>query len=879
MADIYAIRTDGINDRIVVSDAPAMATDCDYIWDGVYLTETTNQHSLFGGYVVDNPGRWQVAVHNGTLKFFSANTGDVLSSYTVEPNTPYTIRLSKRSNDYTLYDDVSGSIILTFSNGATLLPLNNLMGVENTGVVTFPTSADTTSFDYIDLITPSNNFNLDATASSHSPSAPNQPILVDTLGVVSTTGQNMAIDGSVWVYVDNDWAVLLDGASTGQILEFSTPTSYHQQLTNYVFESEYVIRSGASNSIYLCINETTGDGYISHQSAGIFRLRYGATNIEWPLPYTPDDNVINFIRVVRDGSSHELFLGGVSQGIRTTSATSSGLLYRVGGIAPSLFSRMALLRQTLWGNSAGTGDPLHNHDVSLTDIGVGQIQIADQGTVGNDLIASAQVPTDGSHLVNMSMFEIPQLPAEVPALQSDGVDSYLTLGNEWAPVADVSSRLYSISFGWLVEDSTDWQRVSNRYPSSSTDYNRRIIFHPQDGLFQLRTKVPGTENIIEWADLTFPTYGNYRLEVDSANDEVRLFINGVDYGPRTDASGFWPVRYLFTTSVGVAHTTGAMSYFNIEDETNPTNTLRLSALASDREITGVQPVLIDTYGTNDATGTNFATDGSVWLNSGDQTLVDLIIDSVVKQSIQSTLSFDITVQQAIDASLSIMTKDVTVQQSIQSLLEKDIVVSQSILSTITKDVTVQQAILVELSKYTTVQQAIHSTLFRDFVVQQAIGSAFTTIIKDIVVQQSIHATLDKDVVVNQAILSNLFRDVEVQQSIQQYLQKDNVVQQSIQIPLSKDYVVHQSILQLLQSDVVVQQSIHSPLVKDALVQQAIRAFLTKDTVVQQRIISDVLPEAFKTFLIELYPRFYDGAANLTNRTSNVQLHPRNFKNR
>lgn len=56
-----------------------------------------------------------------------------------------------------------------------------------------------------------------------------------------------------------------------------------------------------------------------------------------------------------------------------------------------------------------------------------------------------------------------------------------------------------------------------------------------------------------------------------------------------------------------------LQYLKIQ---SPTVDHYLDATSSDHSNTGLQPVLVDTIGTNDATGLNFPTDGSAWVDLG-----------------------------------------------------------------------------------------------------------------------------------------------------------------------------------------------------------------------------------------------------------------------
>ena len=104
---------------------------------------------------------------------------------------------------------------------------------------------------------------------------------------------------------------------------------------------------------------------------------------------------------------------------------------------------------------------------------------------------------------------------------------------------------------------------------------------------------------------------------------------------------------------------------NLIQLTSPTGNVRHSADDSDHGNTGLQPKLLDTISGNDATGVNFPTDGSAWIDLGggvtDLEFSDVstkpTLDSSVIQIITALAISDITVQPELDsADITVITQ-------------------------------------------------------------------------------------------------------------------------------------------------------------------------------------------------------------------------------
>tara|TARA_R110002049_G_scaffold225946_4_gene397899 strand:+ start:48 stop:1442 length:1395 start_codon:yes stop_codon:yes gene_type:complete len=148
---------------------------------------------------------------------------------------------------------------------------------------------------------------------------------------------------------------------------------------------------------------------------------------------------------------------------------------------------------------------------------------------------------------------------------------------------------------------------------------------------------------------------------------------------------------------------GEIEYAHLKDLAGDAE-FYFSAEASDREITGAQPVLVDTIGNNNATGVNFPTDGSAWVDLGGGT-VDLIFsdseqkptsDSIAIQNINQLSFLDSLSQPASDSiSLELITEllfsdslaqpladSITLQNITELLLNDSLVQPTSDLSTL-----------------------------------------------------------------------------------------------------------------------------------------------------------------------------------------------------
>jgi len=193
------------------------------------------------------------------------------------------------------------------------------------------------------------------------------------------------------------WAIKLENSG---YLNFDTQTSYHQDLSVYRFEADFVIPSGTTTPIYFVARNTSFSGYISIQSNGELRVRYNGTNLSWPSFGYPDDDQLHTIVVVRNGASHEAFLDGSSKGTVSNSITSPFLLTGIGN-AGTLTSNFYLSRMRLWNNATGTGTPIHDHDANSSDrSNTGQQPILTD-TAGGNNATGVGLPTDGSAWIDL----------------------------------------------------------------------------------------------------------------------------------------------------------------------------------------------------------------------------------------------------------------------------------------------------------------------------------------------------------------------------------------------------------------------------------------------------------------------------------------------
>lgn len=99
----------------------------------------------------------------------------------------------------------------------------------------------------------------------------------------------------------------------------------------------------------------------------------------------------------------------------------------------------------------------------------------------------------------------------------------------------------------------------------------------------------------------------YEVELKKTGTLYELIVDGTTIKSHTTL--FTPLPVDFLGSYGAYGAEIDLIYFSATG-------LYVSADASDRSNTGAQPVLVDTIGNNDATGVNFPTDGSAWVDLG-----------------------------------------------------------------------------------------------------------------------------------------------------------------------------------------------------------------------------------------------------------------------
>lgn len=115
---------------------------------------------------------------------------------------------------------------------------------------------------------------------------------------------------------------------------------------------------------------------------------------------------------------------------------------------------------------------------------------------------------------------------------------------------------------------------------------------------------------------------------DGSASGLELFVDGISQG----VSGSGTVL-LSLNLMGVnfnSYSSQVMGVVSFTDYATPSNSKNFDPTASDHSNTGLQPVLVDTIGSNNATGVNMPTDGSAWVDLGGGAITGSIAFDIVK---------------------------------------------------------------------------------------------------------------------------------------------------------------------------------------------------------------------------------------------------------
>ena len=160
--------------------------------------------------------------------------------------------------------------------------------------------------------------------------------------------------------------------------------------------------------------------------------------------------------------------------------------------------------------------------------------------------------------------------------------------------------------------------------------NKLIAFDPPGtafigfGIFYGRARIyardrSGGAVSVQSSSIATGEYVDVEWRLDKNAGEVSVFVDGVEKTAINASISNFPATLtasqIFALN-GSENVEGDYQNFTIVDSTTSLPTLNLDATASDHSNTGLQPVLVDTIGSNNATGVNFPTDGSAWIDLG-----------------------------------------------------------------------------------------------------------------------------------------------------------------------------------------------------------------------------------------------------------------------
>jgi len=212
------------------------------------------------------------------------------------------------------------------------------------------------------------------------------------------------------------------------------------------------------------------------------------------------------------------------------------------------------------------------------------------------------------------------------ALRFDGVNDYANSAN-WTPTT--SDYSVEVKFS-TVQTTSSW---SGLFSCESYSDNKgfalmarvgSLTVHILDGVGD---KNPHTISSTSISDGVMHTA---KLVCSSSETKVYLDAVLVYTTTRVPLLSIHPVIFGGRNANSGAGMTDALAYdleyCHFVDDSAPANSRYFSADASDHSNTGSQPVLVDTVGSNDATGTGFPTDGSAWVDLGGGGGNDVILD-------------------------------------------------------------------------------------------------------------------------------------------------------------------------------------------------------------------------------------------------------------
>lgn len=181
------------------------------------------------------------------------------------------------------------------------------------------------------------------------------------------------------------------------------------------------------------------------------------------------------------------------------------------------------------------------------------------------------------------------------AIQTSRGGGYLVLNEPYQPVigdtitwgGSISKQIVSYQFFLNVYTSgNDW--ISINY------------------LGTLHTRING---VSKTGTTIIETDTYFELKLVVTDSEYIFHLDDVEQFRYPNTTPIDPIVSLNTASASLG-VDSKVEFLKVDGK------LHLDATASDHSDTGAQPVLVDTIGNNNATGVNFPTDGSAWVDLG-----------------------------------------------------------------------------------------------------------------------------------------------------------------------------------------------------------------------------------------------------------------------
>ena len=195
------------------------------------------------------------------------------------------------------------------------------------------------------------------------------------------------------------------------------------------------------------------------------------------------------------------------------------------------------------------------------------------------------------------------------AIQTERGGGYLVLGTPYQPVIGDT-----ITWGGSVNSGGNtYQFFCNTYTSANDWINLNYVN-------RLNCRINGV-NKTGSTTVTNNTYFEFKLEVTTT--EYIFYIDNVEQFRFSNATAIDPIVSLSAASA-VLGVDSKAQFLTVAGKHH------WDASASDHSNTGAQPVLLDAIGGNNATGVNFATDGSAWVDLGGGAITGSIAFDIVK---------------------------------------------------------------------------------------------------------------------------------------------------------------------------------------------------------------------------------------------------------